>query len=48
VKAICPNMKLINLEKVLWALRDMKFRVTVPEELRVKAKSAVDKMLEIV
>ncbi len=47
-RAVCPNMKLITLEKVLWALQDMKFRVTVPEEIRLKAKTAVDKMLEIV
>jgi quinolinate synthase len=47
-KAICPNMKLITLEKVLWALEDMKHRVTVPEDIRLKARSAVDRMLEIV
>jgi len=47
-KAVCPNMKLNNLEKVLWALQDMKFQVTVPEEIRLRAKSAVDRMLEIV
>ncbi len=47
-KAICPNMKLNNLEKVLWALQEMEFRVTVPEEIRLRAKSAVDRMLEIV
>jgi len=47
-KAICPNMKLITLEKVLWALEDMKHQITVPEEIRLKAKTAVDRMLEIV
>ena len=47
-KAVCPNMKLITLEKVLWALQGMELRVTVPEEIRLKAKSAVDKMLEII
>ena len=47
-KAVCPNMKLITLEKILWALEGMEYRVTVPEEIRLKAKSAVDKMLEIV
>jgi len=46
-KAICPNMKRITLEKVLWALKDMQVEVKVPETVRVRAKSAVDKMLEI-
>lgn len=46
-QAICPNMKLITLEKVLWSLEDMAPEVKVPENIRVKAKSAVDKMLAI-
>jgi len=46
-QAICPDMKLITLEKVLWALEDMKFQVKVPEAVRLKAKAAVDKMLEV-
>ena len=45
-KAVCPNMKLITLEKILWALEDMKYQIKVPEEIRLKAKSAVDRMLE--
>jgi quinolinate synthase len=40
-------MKLITLEKVLWSLEDMTPEVKVPEEIRLKAKEAVDKMLEI-
>lgn len=47
-QAICPNMKQITLEKVLWSLEEMKPEVKVPEEIRLKAKAAVDKMLEIV
>jgi quinolinate synthase len=47
-KAICPNMKLINLEKILWALEDMAPEVKVPEPTRTRAKSAVDKMLAVV
>ena len=47
-QAICPNMKLITLEKVLWALEDMTPEVKVPEPIRIKAKAAVDKMLTIV
>ena len=46
-QAVCPNMKLITLEKILWALEDMAPEVKVPEEIRLKAKLAVDKMLEI-
>ena len=46
-KAVCPNMKLITLEKVLWALEDMKFQVKVPETIRLRAKGAVDKMLKV-
>ena len=47
-QAICPNMKLITVEKVLWSLEEMKPQVKVPEKIRLKAKVAVDKMLEIV
>jgi len=47
-QAICPNMKLITMEKVLWSLEEMAPQVKVPEEIRVKAKAAVDMMLEIV
>ena len=46
-KAICPNMKKITLEKILWALEDMKPEVKVPEDIRIRAKSAVDKMLAV-
>jgi len=46
-QAICPRMKLITLEKVLWSLEEMAPEVKVPEEIRLKAKAAVDKMLEI-
>ena len=47
-QAICPNMKLITLEKVLWSLEEMSPVVRVPEETRLKAKAAVDRMLAIV
>jgi quinolinate synthase len=46
-QAICPNMKLITLEKVLWSLEDMKPVVKVPEDIRIKAKKCVDKMLAV-
>jgi quinolinate synthase len=46
-QAVCPNMKRISLEKILWSLEEMSPEVKVSEEIRLKAKSAVDKMLEI-
>lgn len=44
--AVCPNMKLITLEKVLWSLQDMTHEIKVPRNIRIKAKMAVDKMLK--
>jgi quinolinate synthase len=46
-KAVCPNMKRITLEKVLWSLQDMQYKVTVPQDIRTKAKKAIDRMVEI-
>lgn len=46
-KAVCPNMKKITPEKVLWALQDLAPEVRVTEEIRLRARRAVDKMLEI-
>jgi len=46
-QAICPRMKLITLEKILWSLEEMSPEVKVPEEIRVRAKKAVDRMLAI-
>jgi quinolinate synthase len=46
-QAICPNMQLITLEKVLWSLEEMYPEVKVPEGICLRAKAAVDKMLRI-
>ena len=46
-QAICPNMKLITLEKILWSLEEMAPEVKVPEKIRLKAKAAVGRMLAV-
>jgi quinolinate synthase len=43
----CPNMKRITLEKVVWALEDMYYRVEVPEAIAAPARRAIERMLEI-
>jgi quinolinate synthase len=47
-RAVCPNMKRTTQEKILWALEELKGEVRVPEEIRKRAKKAIDRMLEIV
>ncbi len=44
---ICPNMKKTTLEKVLWALKEMKNEIKVPEQTRIRAVNALDRMLKI-
>jgi quinolinate synthase len=43
-QAICPQMKLITLENILWSLEELAPQVKVTEEVRLKAKEALDKM----
>jgi quinolinate synthase len=45
--AVCPNMKRITLEKVLWSLEDMSGQVQVPREIADRARLALDRMLEV-
>ncbi|MHC5155595.1 MAG: quinolinate synthase NadA, partial [Planctomycetota bacterium] len=46
-KAVCPNMKKISLEKVLWALEDMQYQITVSEPVRSEARQSLDRMLQV-
>jgi len=45
VRTCCRGMKRINLEKVTASLEKMQFKIDVPEDIRAKAKSALEKML---
>jgi quinolinate synthase len=46
-RAVCPNMKKITLDKVIGSLEDMQFKITVPDEIRIRAKRSLDRMVEI-
>jgi quinolinate synthase len=43
----CPHMNQITLEDTLDSLRYNRYVIDVPEDIRVRAKRAVDRMLEI-
>lgn len=43
----CPHMNQITLEMTRDALKHDQYKVTVPEDIRVRAKEAVDRMLTI-
>jgi quinolinate synthase len=45
--AVCPNMKKITLEKIIWSLEDLKFKITIPQDVRLKAKKSLDRMIEV-
>lgn len=44
-RAVCPNMKKITLEKVLWALEDMNCRISVPEDIARAARRSLEWMI---
>ena len=43
----CPHMKRNTLEKLYLCLRDLAPRIEVDEAVRLKAKKAIDRMLEM-
>ena len=45
--AVCENMKLINLEKVVWSLEDDQYLVKPDPGIAEKAKLSIDRMLAI-
>jgi quinolinate synthase len=45
--ADCSNMKLISLEKVLWSLEDLVYQVKVPDAIAERARTAIQRMLDL-
>ena len=46
-RGVCPNMKKTTVEKVLASLANLQYEVTVPEDVRLKAKKSLERMVEI-
>jgi quinolinate synthase len=44
---LCPHMKRITLEGIYDALAEMKHEVTIPEDVRLRAKLAIQRMLDL-
>jgi quinolinate synthase len=45
-RAICGKMRMISLESVLWSLENLIYPIQIPEDIRIKAKRAIDRGLE--
>ncbi|MFH1760409.1 MAG: quinolinate synthase NadA [bacterium] len=43
----CPNMKLNNLEKIIWSLEDNKYEIKLDAEIINRAKACIEKMIKI-
>jgi quinolinate synthase len=46
-RGVCPNMKCITLEKVLWSMEEMEPNIEIPEDVRQQALAAVERMLAL-
>lgn len=47
IRTLCTGMNKINLKKVKLALEQMRYEINLTEEIQIRAKHAVDKMLVI-
>ena len=46
-QAICPNMKKISLEKIVASLESLEPIIVVEEEIAARARSSIERMIEI-
>ena len=44
---LCPHMKRITLENIRECLAEMKFEVTVPDDVAGRARLAVQRMIDL-
>jgi quinolinate synthase len=44
---VCPTMKMTTLRSLRNALRDMKYEITIPEDVAVAARKSIERMLDI-
>ena len=44
---LCPHMKQITLENILDCLINMEYEITIDEDVRIRAKAAIDAMLDL-
>ncbi len=44
---VCPNMKLITLEKLAWSLENMQYTIELPADIINRARKAIERMIEI-
>jgi quinolinate synthase len=44
---MCPDMKRITLDDLIMALKELRHRITIPEETRIRALNAVERMLAV-
>ncbi len=45
--AVCPNMKMNTLSSILRSLEINEYKIKIPEDIRLKAKLALDRMLDV-
>jgi len=47
-ETVCPDMKRITLEKVLWSLENMAHEIIITPDVMDKARLAIERMLQII
>ena len=45
--AVCRNMKMTDLPRLLWSMETEQYDIEIPENVRVRAESALRRMLEV-